>query len=144
MRVWMIFLILAVIGGVVAIVSKARSSKRDNSPEGMEADRKKEAEYRARMAPGEELVAVAAIDYKSRFYIAVSNQKLYVESKKGVAEIPINTIRKITLKNSRGDKTSISGDSIVATVKADKTYNFSNMSSNYEKVVDYLMQQCEG
>lgn len=118
--IWMIFL-LSLALGLKGLITSWRSQKNDSDPANQVADAEAEKRWAAQCNPGESLWVVC--HYKDMLkdeYYVLTSQRLIVESDRNPHQIPLESITKVSVEDSRGWKTSDSSKALRIKIWSDQ------------------------
>ncbi len=134
-----VLVVIAVIGALVALVWQLRSQKRDASSEHQNTDLEAQQRFEGMLQAGESLLAFCSNDTKSRYYFAVTDRRLFLETKNGVVELAHDQIQGIDFLTLNGHKLKRERDgAMYIKIKAGKTYSIFRYSDKFEEVVSAL------
>ncbi len=139
MNMLTVLVVIGVIGALVSIVWQLRAQKRDASSEYQNRDLEARQRFEGMLQAGESLLAFCSNDTKSRYYFAVTDRRLFLETKNGVVELTQNQIQRIDFLTINGHKLkSDRNGAMNIKIKAGKTYSIFRYSEKFEEVVSAL------
>lgn len=139
MNMLTVLVVICVIAALVSVVWQLRAQKRDASSEYQNRDLEAQQRFEGMLQAGESLLAFCSNDTKSRYYFAVTDRRLFLETKKGVVELTQNQIRGIDFLTLNGHKLKNDrGGTMYIKIKAGKTYSVFRYSEKFEEVVSAL------
>ena len=139
MNMLTVLVVIGVIGALVSIVWQLRAQKRDASSEYQNRDLEAQQRFEGMLQAGESLLAFCSNDTKSRYYFAVTDRRLFLETKNGVVDLAHNQIRGIDFltPNGRKLKSDRSGAMYIK-IKAGKTYSVFRYSEKFDEIISAL------
>ena len=139
MNMLTVLVVAVVIGALVSIVWQLKAKKRDASSEYQNRDLEAQQRFEEMLQSGESLLAFCSNDTKSRYYFAVTDRRLFLETKNGVVELIHNQIRRIDFLTPDGSKLNRDRNgAMYIKIKADKTYSVFRYSEKFDEVISAL------
>lgn len=139
MNMLTVLLVIGVIAALVTIVWQLRAQKRDASTEYQNRDMEAQQRFEGMLQAGESLLAFCSNDTKSRYYFAVTDRRLFLDTKNGVVELTQNQIRGIDFLTFNGHKLKRDRDgAMYIKIKAGKTYSIFRYSEKFAEVISAL------
>ena len=129
--------IVIIISVPVAIWRRRRAQKMDQDPANIENDKKVEEKYASLCESNERLIVVCRGYYKDEYYI-LTDERLFIENKKGVHTIPLGTVKKIEFLTVTGGKTKYTSECFTVMVYANKRYWLYRNSEKFDEICAYF------
>lgn len=127
------------IPSLVAAYSRRACEKSDQKSENQLLDVDKKHQFTEMLKEGEELLVVCPAVRTRKYYLALTNDRLLIEGKRGLADIPRDSIRKVVGCDLAGNKVKDLQRVMVLHVTADKKYRIINESKVFYEIVKELM-----
>ena len=90
----------------------------------------------------EELVGFCPNDKNNRYYCALTQKRLFIETKTGLVIILLKDVKKVICYDFVSEKTNLAENTFYVAVKVGRTYRIYYYSDRFHNFVEQLRYRC--